>query len=155
MSTSPGVPDPAPNQDIVIEVGVDLTEEARRLTALTEAIRERLCRHGGQRFGSASVVVDRSLAAEEYVIRLAGGIIARGEVRAGHLLAIATRTHHEAALRQLGELIVPDPVFSLPGTWIRPQFAERARDRNLTVAGPAEVIASHAEEALSQHRAGS
>jgi flagellar biosynthesis protein FlhA len=92
---------------------------------------------------------DIQLAPGEYVIRLRGSEVARGEVMMKHRLAIDTGS----VLEPVDGVEVVDPSFGLPARWIRPEAKMEAEARGWTVVEPGAVVATHLMETLKQHAA--
>ncbi|MEQ1856938.1 MAG: flagellar biosynthesis protein FlhA, partial [Longimicrobiales bacterium] len=92
---------------------------------------------------------DIQLAPGEYVIRLRGSEIARGEVMMKNRLAIDTGS----VLEPVDGIEVVDPSFGLPARWIRPDAKVDAEARGWTVVEPGAVVATHLMETLKEHAA--
>ncbi len=92
---------------------------------------------------------DIDLAAGEYVIRLRGSEIARGEVMMRNLLALDTGNVTEP----VDGIEVRDPSFGLPARWISPELKIDAEARGWAVVEPGAVVATHLMETLKEHGA--
>ena len=87
------------------------------------------------------------LKPDEYLLRLKGVEVARGEVIMGHLLAMDSG----AAKREIEGIPTTEPAFQLPATWINEEKREEAQVAGYTVVDPATVIATHLTEVLRGH----
>jgi len=92
---------------------------------------------------------DISLGANEYVIRVRGATVARGEVRPSQLLALSPGP--EAA--EIPGEDTRDPAFGMPAKWIAPSERALAEARRYTVVEPSAVMATHLSETIKQHAA--
>ena len=92
---------------------------------------------------------DINLGPNEYVIRVRGATVAKGEVRPARLLALAPGT--EAA--EIPGEDTRDPAFGMPAKWIAPSERGLAEARRYTVVEPAAVMATHLSETIKQHAA--
>ncbi|MBX6377351.1 MAG: flagellar biosynthesis protein FlhA [Clostridia bacterium] len=92
------------------------------------------------------------LPADQYVIRLRGVEVARGQVLADRLLALEPPGGLDPALTLPG---VPgrDPAFGVPARWIAPVDRDRAEAAGCTVVEPAAVLATHLTQVLRAHAA--
>ncbi len=120
--------------DLLSRVGVLRKKAAQELGLLVPPIRIR---------------DDIELAAGEYVIRLRGSEIARGEVMMRNLLALDTGGVSEA----VEGVEVRDPSFGLPARWIGPEQKIDAEARGWAVVEPGAVVATHLMETLKEHGA--
>lgn len=92
---------------------------------------------------------DIQLAPGEYVIRLRGCEVARGEVMVKNKLAIDTGNVAEV----VDGVEVRDPSFGLPARWIAADAKNRAEACGWTVVDPSAVVATHLIETLKKHGA--
>ena len=92
---------------------------------------------------------DIELAPGQYVIRLRGSEVARGEVMVKNRLAIDTG----AVLENVDGIEVQDPSFGLPARWIHPDDKVQAEARGWTVVEASAVMATHLMETLKEHGA--
>lgn len=90
---------------------------------------------------------DIELGAGEYVIRLRGSEIARGEVMMRNLLALDTGS----VTVPIEGIDVRDPSFGLPARWIGPEQKIDAEARGWTVVEPGAVVATHLMETLKEY----
>jgi len=87
------------------------------------------------------------LKPDEYVLLLKGIEIARGEVMAGHLLAMDAGN----AKRKIEGIPTQEPAFNLPALWIEEEKKDEAQLAGYTVVDPSTVIATHLTEVLRAH----
>lgn len=79
------------------------------------------------------------IAPNQYVFKLRGAEVARGELMAERLLALDPGTADDG----VPGLAATDPVFGLPAKWIAPEDRDRAEAAGYTVVEPAAVLATH------------
>ncbi|MCK4658350.1 MAG: flagellar biosynthesis protein FlhA [Phycisphaerae bacterium] len=87
------------------------------------------------------------LQPNEYVVKLKGLEIARGEIMPGHLLAIDSGT----VTSRVGGVETKEPSFGLPALWITDDQRHEAEHKNYTVVEPTSVLATHLTEVIKQH----
>lgn len=92
---------------------------------------------------------DIDLGPGEYVIRLRGSEVARGEVMMRNLLALDTG----GVMEQVDGIEVRDPSFGLPARWIPASAKIDAEARGWSVVEPGSVVATHLMETLKEHGA--
>jgi flagellar biosynthesis protein FlhA len=92
---------------------------------------------------------DVRLDADEYVLKVRGNEVARGEVRPRLLMALDTGGVVEEVE---GERTV-DPSFGMPARWITRDHLEDAEAAGFTVVEPSTVVATHLMEAVRQNAA--
>lgn len=92
---------------------------------------------------------DIDLGPGEYVIRLRGSEVARGEVMMRNLLALDTG----GVMEQIDGIEVRDPSFGLPARWIPASAKIDAEARGWSVVEPGSVVATHLMETLKEHGA--
>jgi flagellar biosynthesis protein FlhA len=78
----------------------------------------------------------------EYIIKIKGEEVARGEVLLDHLLAMDPGT----AEGELEGIDTVEPAFGLPAKWIRKELREEAEMAGYTIVDPPSVIATHLTE---------
>ncbi len=78
----------------------------------------------------------------EYIIKIKGEEVARGEVLLDHLLAMDPGT----AEGELEGIDTTEPAFGLPAKWIRKELRETAEVAGYTIVDPPSVIATHLTE---------
>ena len=87
------------------------------------------------------------LAANEYVMKLKGIEIARGEVMADHFLAI----NMVGAKETISGIETVDPAFGMPALWITKNMREKAELLGYTTIDPPSVIATHLTELIKRY----
>ena len=84
------------------------------------------------------------LGADQYVFRLRGGEVARGEVHPDRLLAMNPGTGQDG----VDGLEVREPTFGLPARWILRSGRDAAQAAGWTVVDASTVIATHLSETI-------
>ncbi len=84
---------------------------------------------------------------DEYVLRLKGVEIAKGELLMGHYLAMDSG----AAKREIEGIPTTEPAFQLPALWISADKRDEAQLAGYTVVDPSTVVATHITEVLRSH----
>ncbi|NBW64183.1 flagellar biosynthesis protein FlhA [bacterium] len=92
---------------------------------------------------------DVRLPASEYVIRLRGSEVARGEIMPRHLLALDTG----AVIDIVDGLETTDPSFGMPARWIAPNRRNDAEAMGYVVVESTTMIATHLMETLKSNAA--
>ena len=87
------------------------------------------------------------LKPDDYVVKLRGHEIARGEVRMGHIMALNPGT----VSKPLRGIETVEPAFGLPALWIPESRRTEAAAAGYTVIEPAAVLATHLKELLKRH----
>ena len=88
-----------------------------------------------------------TLKTNEYVIKIRGEEIARGDVMPDCLLAL----HNEIEKHKIKGIETFDPSFGLPALWINKSEREKAELHGYTIVDPPSVIATHLSEILKRH----
>jgi len=92
---------------------------------------------------------DVRLAPNEYVVKLRGSEIARGEVMPRQLLALDTG----GVIRPVPGQETRDPSFGMPARWIAPERRAEAEAAGYVVVEPTTVVATHLMEVLKANAA--
>lgn len=87
------------------------------------------------------------LEPNQYVIKIRGNVIARGELLMDRLLAINPGTVTE----EVDGLVTEDPAFKLPAVWILPGLKEQSEILGYTVVEPISVIITHLSEVIKNN----
>ncbi|QGJ71367.1 Flagellar type III secretion system protein FlhA [Planctomycetales bacterium 10988] len=87
------------------------------------------------------------LQRNQYRIKIAGTVVASGEVKQSSLLAIDWGT----AQGNLAGDPVQEPAFGLPAVWIDPRDREEAEQRGYSVVDATSVLATHLTEVIRNH----
>jgi flagellar biosynthesis protein FlhA len=92
---------------------------------------------------------DIRLPANEYVVKIRGAEVARGEVMPRFLLALNTG----GVMQDIDGMDTVDPSFGMPAKWITAQARVEAEAAGWVVVEPSTVIATHLMETLKAHAA--
>ena len=87
------------------------------------------------------------LRPSEYVVKIKGIEVARGEVMISHYLAMNTSNSTE----EVEGIETREAAFGLPALWIAEKEKERAELLGYTVVDPPTVIATHLTEVIKKH----
>lgn len=87
------------------------------------------------------------LHTNEYVLKIKGQEVARGEVMADHVLAINAAGTQET----ISGIETVDPAFGMPALWINKNVREKAELLGYTTFDPPSVIATHLTELIKQY----
>ncbi|WP_019532551.1 flagellar biosynthesis protein FlhA [Paenibacillus ginsengihumi] len=87
------------------------------------------------------------LKPNEYVIKIKGNTVARGELLLNHYLAMSPGFDDEAVTG----IDTTEPAFGLPALWIDEATKERAELSGYTVVDPPSVVATHLTEVIKKH----
>ena len=88
-----------------------------------------------------------SLKPDEYVVKIRGADIAKGELLTSRLLALAADDQPS----KLDGVPTKDPAFGLPAYWIPENLKDKAEAMGFTVVEPVAVLATHLKEILRQN----
>ncbi|WP_367307440.1 flagellar biosynthesis protein FlhA [Alicyclobacillus acidocaldarius] len=83
----------------------------------------------------------------QYVIKLKGVEVARGEILMGHWLALSPGIDNP----EVKGIPTKDPTFGLPALWVTGEMKLRAEASGYTVVDPPSVMATHLTEVLRRH----
>ncbi|MBW7454460.1 flagellar biosynthesis protein FlhA [Paenibacillus sepulcri] len=87
------------------------------------------------------------LKPNEYVIKIKGNTVARGELLLNHYLAMSPGFDDESIVG----IETTEPAFGLPAIWIDEANRERAELTGYTVVDPPSVVATHLTEVIKRH----
>lgn len=87
------------------------------------------------------------LKPNEYVIKIKGNTVARGELLLNHYLAMSPGFDDES----ISGIETVEPAFGLPAIWIDEAMKERAELSGYTVVDPPSVVATHLTEIIKRH----
>ncbi len=87
------------------------------------------------------------LKPNEYVIKIKGNTVARGELLLHHYLAMSPGAEDESVTG----IETREPAFGLPALWIDEATKERAELAGYTVVDPPSVVATHLTEVIKKH----
>lgn len=87
------------------------------------------------------------LKPNEYVIKIKGNTVARGELLLNHYLAMSPGYDDESIVG----IETKEPAFGLPALWIDNAAKDRAELAGYTVVDPPSVVATHLTEIIKRH----
>lgn len=87
------------------------------------------------------------LKPNEYVIKIKGNMVARGDLLLNHYLAMSPGFEDDSVVG----IETMEPAFGLPAIWIDEQMKERAELSGYTVVDPPSVVATHLTEIIKRH----
>lgn len=87
------------------------------------------------------------LKPNEYVIKIKGNQVARGELLLNHYLAMSPGIEDDS----ITGIDTLEPAFGLPALWIDEAVKERAELSGYTVVDPPSVVATHLTEVIKRH----
>ncbi|MCR8630796.1 MULTISPECIES: flagellar biosynthesis protein FlhA [Paenibacillus] len=87
------------------------------------------------------------LKPNEYVIKIKGNMVARGELLLNHYLAMSPGIDDDS----ITGIDTLEPAFGLPAMWIDEIMKERAELSGYTVVDPPSVVATHLTEIIKKH----
>lgn len=87
------------------------------------------------------------LRPSEYVIKIRGVEVAKGELMMGHWLAMSAGPE-DASIQGIP---TTEPAFGLPALWVTGDMRLRAETLGYTVVDPPSVVATHLTEVLKRH----
>jgi flagellar biosynthesis protein FlhA len=87
------------------------------------------------------------LRPNEYIIKIKGNTVARGELLLNHYLAMSPGIDDDS----IAGIETTEPAFGLPAIWIDEITKERAELSGYTVVDPPSVVATHLTEIIKKH----
>jgi flagellar biosynthesis protein FlhA len=87
------------------------------------------------------------LKPNEYVIKIKGNTVAKGELMLNHYLAMSAGFEDESVTG----IKTTEPAFGLPALWINESMKERAELAGYTIVDPPSVVATHLTEVIKKH----
>jgi len=87
------------------------------------------------------------LKPNEYVIKIKGNTVARGELLLNHYLAMSPGVEDDS----ITGIETVEPAFQLPALWIDERMKEKAELAGYTVVDPPSVVATHLTEVIRRH----
>jgi len=160
VHTPEPLPPASPVQDLLqldpIELAlgyglISLAEEGTGgdLLARVGMLRKQAALDSGVLIPAIRIRDDIALGTHEYVIKLRGTQVARGEVLPRHLLALDTGS----VVAPIEGIDTMDPSFGLPARWIAPRLRGDAEALGYAVVDATTMIATHLMETLKSHAA--
>lgn len=135
-----------------IEIGyslipmIDANQGGELLESLT-MIRKQIAQELGIVVPPIRIRDNVQLNSNEYVIRIKGNEVGRGEVMDGYYLALVPDEQEE----ELEGMRTIDPTFHLPAYWLNKEQKEKAEIKGYTVVDAPSVIATHLLERLKSN----
>jgi flagellar biosynthesis protein FlhA len=135
-----------------LEIGYSLiplvdAEQRGELLERIRGLRRQLALEMGFVVGAIHIRDDLQLKPNEYVIKLKGIEVAKGEIMLGHYLAITTGDNHI----KINGIETKEPAFGLPAVWIDEKDKERIQANGFVVVDPATVISTHLTEIIKTY----
>jgi len=87
------------------------------------------------------------LRPNEYIIKIKGNTVARGELLLNHYLAMSPGFDDDS----ISGIETTEPAFGLPAIWVDEATKERAELSGYTVVDPPSVVATHLTEVIKKH----
>ncbi|MCD1257803.1 flagellar biosynthesis protein FlhA [Paenibacillus athensensis] len=87
------------------------------------------------------------LRPNEYIIKIKGNTVARGELLLNHYLAMSPGFDDDS----VSGIETTEPAFGLPAIWVDEATKERAELSGYTVVDPPSVVATHLTEVIKRH----
>jgi len=140
--------------DIELELGYGLIpladpDQAGNLLSRVGLVRRQVALELGFILPTIRIHDNMQLGPNEYVIKLRGTVVSRGEAHVGHYLALNPGTAEEA----IEGIPTTEPAFGLPALWIDSSAKTRAEIAGYTVVDPSSVITTHLIEIIKRHAA--
>ena len=138
--------------EISVEVGYSLVslvdqKQGGQLLARIRALRRHLATELGFIVPSIHIMDNMRLKPREYVIKLRGAEVARGETYQDWLLAISSGPNPP----ELEGVDTREPAFGVPAKWISPKLRDRAIAAGYAVVEQTSAIATHLSEVIRRH----
>lgn len=152
-ATKKDSPDDVPLIDTLgLEVGYRLiplvdSSEGGELLERIRAIRRQFAEDLGLSVQPVHIKDNLQLKPSEYVFLVKGVEVARGELLAGHSLAIDPGN----AQPGLDGIPTVDPAFGLPSVWVPDSMQEKAQIMGYTVVNHSAIVATHITEVIKAH----
>ena len=87
------------------------------------------------------------LKPNEYIVKIKGNTVARGELLLNHYLAMSPGIEDASVVG----IETREPAFGLPALWIDEEVKERAELAGYTIVDPPSVVATHLTEIIKRH----
>lgn len=137
---------------IMIEFGyslvpyIDKTKDGKLLDRLV-MLRRQLVVEWGLILPKIRVKDSPSIMPNEYMIKVQGYEVARGEILPDYFLAMAA----DEVVEEVDGIETEDPAYGIPAIWIEPQNADRAEMLGYTVVDPISVLATHISKVVIEN----
>jgi flagellar biosynthesis protein FlhA len=119
------------------------------LVSRVSAIRRQIAGELGIVIPSVRIHDEIGLDSHEYIFKVRGVEVARGQLIAGHHLAMDPGD----AVGSVAGIATTEPAFGLPATWIADGARAEAEARGYTVVDGESVIVTHLTETIREHAA--
>jgi flagellar biosynthesis protein FlhA len=119
------------------------------LISRVSAIRRQIAGELGIVIPAVRIHDEIGLDSHEYVVKVRGVEVARGQLIAGHHLAMDPGD----AVGNLSGIATTEPAFGLPATWIPDSSRAEAEARGFTVVDSESVMVTHLTETIRAHAA--
>jgi flagellar biosynthesis protein FlhA len=135
-----------------LEIGYGLIplvdqEQGGNLLSRITLIRRQLALDLGVVLPTIRVRDNLQLRPNNYVVKLRGVEVARGELMVNHFLAMNPGTAEDG----LDGIPTTEPAFGLPAVWVNPGQRENAELLGYTVVDPSSVLTTHLTEIIKNH----
>jgi flagellar biosynthesis protein FlhA len=156
VQTKPGGPEQLEGllklDELSVEVGYGLIalvdqKQGGQMLPRIRSLRRHLATELGFIVPAIHITDNMRLKPREYVIKLRGAEIARGETHQDWLLAISS----EATPPQLEGIPTREPAFGVPARWIPASLRDAALSAGYAVVEQTSVIATHLAEVVRRH----
>jgi flagellar biosynthesis protein FlhA len=136
-----------------IEIGYNLvvltdTGEGGDLLERITAARRRAISELGMLIQPIRIRDNLQLPANEYLIKIKGNTVARGDLRPGHYLALIPGNDPPEVL---GGIPTREPTFNMPALWIPESEVEEAELQGCAVVDASTVLITHLTEVIKTH----
>ena len=111
------------------------------------AVRRQIAQEVGTIIPSVRIHDEMGMQSHEYVMKVRGTIVARGQILAGHQLALDPGD----AVGQLDGVPTTEPAFGLPAVWIADAMRPEAEALGYTVVDAESVVVTHLTETIRRH----
>ncbi|MCB2210559.1 flagellar biosynthesis protein FlhA [bacterium] len=125
---------------------VDKDQEGDLLSRITQ-IRKQQAMQMGLVIPPIRIRDNIQLKPNEYVLKIRGNEIARGDLRMGHFLALNPGT----ATEKIDGTATKEPTYGLPALWVNQKNKARAENAGYTVVEPTAVLATHIVEVIKNN----
>jgi len=134
-----------------LDVGYSLipfvdAEQGGEILERIRGLRRQLALEMGFVVAAIHIRDDLQLKPSEYVIKLKGIDVAKGEIMLGHYLAITAGDE-----QKINGIETKEPAFGLPAVWIDEKEKESIQAKGFVVVDPATVISTHLTEIIKTH----
>ena len=139
-------------EPVEVEVGyslIPLVDESRGGNFINRVVmlRRQFAEDMGMVVPAVTLRDNAMLGINEYVIKVKGEEVARGEVLADHYLAM----NAISGAQEIDGIETLEPAFKLPAKWITADNREFAQMSGYTIIDPLSVIVTHLSEIIKRH----